>query len=54
MNNTDKIEDLLKRLFSNKQFIEDAKKEFDYKNVEHNPLTENDKKHIISYINNTI
>ena len=38
------------RLYTNKHFIEDAQKDYDLKEVEHNPLTEEDKQSILSYL----
>ena len=37
-------------LYTNKHFIKDAQKDYDLKEVEHNPLTEEDKKYILSYL----
>ena len=54
INNTNNnlLEEYLKKLYTNKRFIEDAKKEFDLsKNVEHNPLTEEIKQDILSRFN---
>lgn len=42
--------DNILELYTNKQFIKDGQKEYDLKEVEHNPLTEEDKKAILSYI----
>ena len=53
--NYNKLQELIQKLYTNKRFIEDAKKEYILnKNVEHNPLTEEDKKRIISFITDTV
>ena len=52
---SDNLNFYLYKLFTNKQFIEDAKKDYDLnKTVEHTPLTEEDKNRIISYIKNNV
>ena len=37
-------------LFTNRHFIEDAQKDYDLGEIEHNPLTEKDKNSILSYL----
>ena len=50
-----KLQELVQKLYTNKRFIEDAKKEYDLnKNVEHKSLSEEDKKRIISFITDTV
>ena len=50
-----KLQESVQKLYTNKRFIEDAKKEYVLnKNVEHTPLTEDDKRRIVIFITDTI
>jgi len=54
MSDSDKLKDLIHKLYTNKYFINDAKKDYDFnRNIENKPLTEDDKKYIIDYLNET-